>query len=169
MQPCVRTFNDPSSAVAAKFSTVLMSGSLVVATPRHDRFNTLLSKLFAQRIGIVSAVHDQPVGTLSWATRFAPATNRYFVERFLKQLYFRWRRRVHVNSERSTFAIDQNHKLRSLTPFGFTNFRPPFFAGTKVPSAKHSSQRILSLSFNSARNARQRLSKVPLFQSPPHG
>jgi hypothetical protein len=89
------------------------------------------------------------------------SSDGYLIESGLEERYFARGRRVHVNSERSTRAIDQNHKLRSFSPLGFADFRPPFFAGTNVPSAKHSSHLIRSRSFNSDRNALQSLRRVP--------
>src|SRR5262249_37354338 len=44
---------------------------------------------------------------------------------------------------------------------GFADFRPPFWAGTKVPSTKHSSHRICSRSWSWARKARHSFSRVP--------
>jgi hypothetical protein len=49
----------------------------------------------------------------------------------------------------------------TLAPLGFPDLGPPFWAGMKEPSAKHSSQRIFSWSLSWAKNARQR------FKSPP--
>jgi hypothetical protein len=66
-----------------------------------------------------------------------------------------------VCSHRSTRAIDQKHPLRTLASLGLPDLDAPFFAGAKLPSTKHSSQRNFCRSFNSARNARQSRSSVP--------
>jgi hypothetical protein len=66
-----------------------------------------------------------------------------------------------VCSQRSTRAIDQKHPLRTLPSLCLPDLEPPFFAGAKLPSAKHSSQRSFSRSFKSARKARHMLSSVP--------
>jgi hypothetical protein len=66
-----------------------------------------------------------------------------------------------VCSQRSTRAIDQKHPLRTFPSLRLPDLEPPFFAGAKLPSAKHSSQRSFSRSFKSARKARHRLSSVP--------
>jgi hypothetical protein len=66
-----------------------------------------------------------------------------------------------VCSQRSTRAIDQKHPLRTLAALGLADSGAPFFAGAKLPSPKHSSQRTLSASFSSARNARHSASSVP--------
>jgi hypothetical protein len=60
------------------------------------------------------------------------------LQRRCKEFHLRWGSRRHVNSERSTLAIDQYHKLCSLAPLGFTDALAPFFAEAKVPSTKHS-------------------------------
>jgi hypothetical protein len=67
-----------------------------------------------------------------------------------------------VNSDRSTRAICQYHKLRSLAPLGFADAEPPFLAGTNVPSMKHSFQRSCCRSLSCARKARHRSRSTPL-------
>jgi hypothetical protein len=66
-----------------------------------------------------------------------------------------------VCSQRSTRAIDQKHPLGTLALLGLADSGAPFFAGAKLPSPKHSSQRTFSASFSSARKARHSASNVP--------
>jgi hypothetical protein len=66
-----------------------------------------------------------------------------------------------VCSQRSTRAIDQKHPLGALALPGVSDAGAPFFAGAKLPSPKHSSQRTFSASFKSARKPRQSASSVP--------
>jgi hypothetical protein len=69
--------------------------------------------------------------------------------------------RVQVCSQRSTRAIDQKHPLGALALLGRSDSGAPPFAGAKLPSPKHSSQRTFSASFKSARKPRHKASNVP--------
>jgi hypothetical protein len=66
-----------------------------------------------------------------------------------------------VCSQRSTRAIDQKHPLGALALLGLADAGAPPFAGAKLPSPKHSSQRTFSASFKSASKPRQSASNVP--------
>jgi hypothetical protein len=70
--------------------------------------------------------------------------------------------RVKGHSQRNTLAVRQNHELRALAPLGFADFRPPFLAGMKLPSMKHSAHWIWLFLSNSWMKARQTLSQRPV-------
>jgi hypothetical protein len=161
MEPGIRSFDNPSMAIAPQFSSILMCSIFVSLSRGYDGLNPLFRKLLAKPVGIVGPVHHYPIWSLARTAFLALASHGNFIHCRLKKIYLGRGCRVHVNSERSTRAIDQNHKLRSLPPLGFADFGSPFLAGTNVPSAKHSSHLIRSRSFSSDRNARQSLSRVP--------
>lgn len=162
LNPGVSAFNDPAMSVSAQPSSVLMGCPSVVFSSGNDRLNTSLGQIFSNGVAIVTSVGDQPLRTTSRPPRFVGATNFDRFERNVEEFRFRWGRRVHVKSERSTLAINQYHKLRSFPAFCLAHFEPPFFAEANVPSTKHSSQRIISLSSSWAKKARQTFSRVPL-------
>ena len=153
LYPCVRPLHNPTPAVSAQTAPVLMSGSLVVASGRENRFNSLGCQGLPQRIAVVATVGDKPF-------RFSANKLAGFQSR-QEELHFRRRRRVHVKSDRSTRAINQYHKLCSLAALGLSNKVAPFLALMKVPSTKHSFQRIWSSSSSCFRKLRQRFSSVP--------
>jgi len=155
LEPRICPLDNPSPAVSPQTAAVLMRRPFVVPAGGNNRLNAGGNQLFSDRIGIVSPVPDKPFGFLS-----GPA-NPNAVQCKRKKLYFRRGRRVHVKSERSTLAINQYHKLRSLPALGFSDFCAPFLADANVPSTKHSSHRICSFSSSWAKNACHSFSSVP--------
>jgi hypothetical protein len=161
-QPGKGSFHDPSPAIAAQLPPILMGRFLVVPPSRDDRFNPPLSQAGAQGVAVIAAIRNQALRSFAGPSRFAGVADRDRVEGLLKEGDFRRGRRLQVCSQRSTRAIDQNHPLRTLATFRFPDFGPPFLAGTKLPSTKHSSQRSFCWSLSWAKNARQSLSKMLL-------
>lgn len=161
LKPRVCSLNDPALPVSPEFSAILMRSFLVVAPRRDYGLDPSCREPLPKRIRIVGPVQHEAFGAATWPSAMPRLRHRHSGEHGLQQRHLRRGRRLQGNSERSTLAIDQNHKLCALSPLGFADFRAPFFAETKVPSAKHSSQRICSLSESCERKARQRPSRVP--------
>ena len=160
-KPCERPLDDPAVPVATQPAPILVCCVRVVHSRGDDRFDPLQLQPHPQRIAVVATVEDKPVGIAPRVSRSMRPAYRNGVERRLEETDFRWGRRVQMCSQRSTLAIDQQHPLRTLAPLRLADGTPPFFAGAKLPSPKHSSQRILSRSLRSARNARHSASRVP--------
>jgi len=161
LNPSIGSFDDPAMSVTSQMPPILVCRSAVVLASGDDWFNSSSRQSLSNGIAVISSISDQPFRTTSRPTRFVGAMDFDCFERDVEELRFRWGRRVHVKSERSTLAINQYHKLRSLPAFCLAHFEPPFFAEANVPSTKHSSQRIMSFSSSWARNARQIFSRVP--------
>ena len=161
LNPGVGSLDNPTMSVASQMPSVLVRRSPVVLASGDDRLNSSLGEIFSNGVAVVASVGDQPFRTTSRSTRFVGATDFDGFERDVEELRFRRGRRVHVKSERSTLAINQYHKLRSLPAFCLAHFEPPFFAEANVPSTKHSSHRIIFFSSSWARKARQSFSRVP--------
>lgn len=161
-QPRKGSFHNPAVSVAPKFASVLVGGMKVVAARRDDRLDATFGQSLPQSVAIVASVQDQSVGSLARTPGTVSMPDRDGLQGLLQQVHFRWGRRVQVCSQRSTLAIDQNQPLCALSPLGLADGRPPFFAGAKLPSPKHSFQRIFWASLRSARKARHRSSKTPL-------
>ena len=153
--------DDPAPAISAQFSTILMGGIHMLALRRNDRLDASVAQPATQRAAVVPSVGDQPVGIPARWPRMMGSRHRNGGERLLEEADLRRGRRVQVYSQRSTRAIDQKHPLRTLPSLGLPDLEPPSFAGAKLRSTKHSSQRSFARSFKSARKARHMLSRVP--------
>ena len=159
-QPGERSLNDPTMSVAAQAATILMRRLRVVPSGGDDRLDAALDQSRPQRIAVVGAIGHQTVWPSPRPARAMGASHRDGIQCGLEQLHFRRGRRVQVNSQRSTRAIDHHHPLCALAALSLSDFSPPFLAGAKLPSAKHSSHRIFWASLRSARNARHMLRKT---------
>lgn len=160
-QPGEGPLHDPAAAIAPKLATILMGRVRVILLRRDDRFDPALCQLRPQPVAVVAAVQHQPVRLRSRPPRPMRAPYLDRGDRLLEELRLARTGRVQVCSQRSTLAIDQKHPLGALALLGGSDSGAPFFAGAKLPSPKHSSQRTFSASFKSARNPRHRASKVP--------
>ena len=118
-------------------------------------------KLLAQRIAIVAAVGNEPLGLLSRTPGLMPPPYADRRQRRLDELDLRGGGRVKVVSQRKTLAVDHHHPLRPLAPLGFADAGAPFLAGAKLPSRNDSLHFNCWRSFNSARNVRQIASQTP--------
>src|SRR5919202_5435435 len=148
-------FHEPPPAIPPQLPAILMGGSLVVAAGRDNGLNPPPGQAGPQGIAVVAPIGDQTLGPLAGPSRLARPPDGDRVEGLLEERDLRRGCRVQVCSQRSTRAIDQHHPLCALAPFGRADFGPPFFAGTKLPSIKHSSQRSFCWSFSWAKKARQ--------------
>lgn len=160
-QPRKRPLDDPTAAVAPQLAPVLVRRIRVVLLRRDDRFDPTLREPGSQSVAVVAAVQHQPLRFRPRPPRPMRTSHLDRGDRLLEELGLARTGRVQVCSQRSTRAIDQKHPLRTLAALGLPDSGAPFFAGAKLPSPKHSSQRTFSASFNSARNARHNASNVP--------
>ena len=160
-QPSERPFHDPAATVAPEFSAVLVRRVGMVLQRGDDRFDPALRQPRSQPVAVVSTIQDQPIRLRPRSPRPMRSPHLDGGDRFLKELDLARTGRVQVCSQRSTRAIDQKHPLGALALAGRSDSSAPFFAGAKLPSAKHSSQRTFSASFKSARKPRHSASNVP--------
>jgi hypothetical protein len=155
LNPRVGSFNNPTPSIFPQLPSVLMRGPSVILSRRNDGLNVQACQIRPGFVAVIPSIGDQLIRVSSFPV------NSYRLQRRQKQFHFRRGRRVHVKSDRSTPAINQYHKLRSLPAFCFTHFEPPFLAEANVPSTKHSFQRICFLSSSCARNDLQSFSNTP--------
>ena len=160
-QPGERALDDPTMAVAPEFPPVLMRRVRVVLRRRDDRIDPSLRQPCPQPVAVVAAIQNQAIGLRSRPARAMRSSHPDRVDRLFEELDLARTGRAQVCSQRSTLAIDQKHPLGALALLGFADSGAPFFAGAKLPSPKHSSQRTFSASFNSARNTLHRANSVP--------
>ena len=160
-QPRERAFDNPTTPVASQLASVLVRRVRVVLLRRDDRFDPALRQPRAQSVAVITAVQHQSIRLRARPTRSMRAAHLDGVDRLLEELGFARTGRVQVCSQRSTRAIDQKHPLGALALPSLSDAGAPFFAGAKLPSPKHSSQRTFSASFKSARKPRHSASSVP--------
>jgi hypothetical protein len=148
LQPGDRSLDFITSSITSDFPAVLRSTLLATSTVRADQLDAALGQPRAERIAVGSFVVNQ---TLRLTRRRAS----------IDQVYFRDVGRFRVNSQRQTFAVDEQHDLRPLAAFGVANLGAPFFAGENVPSAIASSQLIFPRSSSCFRSRDQATLKTP--------
>jgi hypothetical protein len=161
-KPCERPLHDPPPPIPPQLPPVLMRCPPMIAAGWNNGVDASPHQTRPQRIAVIPAIRDQAVGPLAGPARFARPPDRNRVERLFEEGDLRRGSRLQVCSQRSTRAIDQNHPLCALAALGLADLGAPFLAGTKLPSAKHSSQRIFSWSLSWAKKARQSLSSTPI-------
>src|SRR5271165_6862101 len=136
-KPCVGSLHDPTANIAPQFTSILVAPFLVVLPVGRNQFNPSLLQALTQRVGVVAAVGDHALRLLP-RTAF-PAWDPDFGECGFRKRNFTGGGTFQPNSQRKTLTVDQYHPLRPLAPLGFTDRETPFFAGTKLPSIKDSS------------------------------
>jgi hypothetical protein len=161
-QPGTRSLDDPSAAVPSRLPAILMGGVLMLPPCGHEGCNPPVSQAGAPRMTVIATVRDQVLGPLAGPPSFARPADGDRLEGHFEACHVRRGRRVHVGSQRRSRAINQHHPLGPLIPLGLPDVGPPCFAGTKLPSPKHSSQRRCCRSWNWARKARQSLKSTPV-------
>jgi len=159
-KPGKGAFDLPSAFITAQFATILVFLFLVVLPVRADQLDASSFQPFPQRIAVIPLVSDDPFRLLAWTTATAPRDS-YLADRRFEQLAFAWARRVQVDPQRNSLAVDHHHPLRSLAAFGLPNALAPFFADAKLPSAKASLQSNCSSSSSSDNSARHAVNQMP--------
>jgi hypothetical protein len=161
-QPGKGPLYDPPAPIPPQFTAILVRGPLMIGAGGNDWLDAAAGQPGTQGIAVIPPIGNQTLGPFAGASWLARAADRDGVERLFEERDFRRGSRLQVCSQRSTRAIDHHHPLCALTPLGLADFGSPLLAGTKLPSAKHSSQRSFSRSLSWARNARHNLSRMPI-------
>ena len=124
----------------SELATVLRRGLDPIPAVRADHLEAPSRQPASQRVAVISFVQDQTLRMRRGLGVFGP-DHVDLVEGPLQKLDLRRAGRVAVTCQRSSFTIDHHHPLGSLALLGVADPVTPFFAGAKLPSAKHSSQR----------------------------
>src|SRR5438270_6237906 len=160
-QPGERPLDRPPPLVPPQLPPVLRGRLLPALAVRADQVDVPLHQQPApQWVAVVPLVAHQPPRPrrLDGALR-RPHVD--VVQSRLQQFHLRRRGAGEVTCQRYTFTIDHHHPLRTLAPLGLADPGAPFFAGAKLPSAKHSSQRSRPCSSSVSRKARHTSSQTP--------
>ena len=148
-QPSNGAFYFPSAFIPPQFSSVLYF-DLSVTSMWRNKFYPVFFQLITEFIRIIGFVTNQSGRLFT-----------QFIERYVSQLYLMWTGRVQGHSQRNTLAVCHHHKLRTLAPLGFADFGPPFLAGIKLPSIKHSLQSMHLFLSNLFIKTRQIFNQIP--------
>src|ERR1035441_3946880 len=158
-EPGIGSLHDPTALVAPQFAFVFIAPFLVLGPVRRNQFDASLLQSPTQRVAVVGAIGNHPLGLLPRPA--LPARDADLGERGFRQRNFCRRGTFQPNSQRKTLTVDQYHPLRALATLGFTDRRAPFFAGAKLPSRKVSSHRSRPCSSSPPSSARQASSQTP--------
>jgi hypothetical protein len=147
-QPGKGPLHDPPPPIAAHLTPILVGGSAVSAAGRDNGLDAPPGQPGAQGVAVIAAIRNQALGPPARPPRLARPADGDRVEGPLEEPDRCRGCRVQGCSQRSTRAIDQNQPLDPLAACSRPDLRSPCFAGTKLPSAKHSSQRIFCWSLS---------------------
>lgn len=129
VKPSKETFDFPSADVTTQRADVLGLDPPIGAIG-SDHFNPVgFLKFAVEGIAVVSLVAYQAPKYL---------LHPHFFERGFDQAYFSRRSAFCPSGDRKAMPFENCHELCSLAPLGLSDLKPSFFAGTKVPSMKHS-------------------------------
>jgi len=159
-QPGKESLHLPAALVAPELAAILCSRFDAVAAMGTDQFNAAFGEAFPQWIRVGRTVINQP-HRLVFGASFSLPRHLDLRQHRLNKCHFPRRSRVEVGRQRNSLAACHHHPLCTLSAFGLSDAAPPFLAGAKLPSAKHSSQSNRCFSSNSARSVRQSLSHKP--------
>jgi len=160
-QPGKCSLNFPSSPVPPQRPSILHGRTLSRASMRTDNFRPSLPKLNPQPVSVVPFIQNQTANPLSGPPSSFSGNGNPLQGRSAK-VHFRFGSRRNEVCHRNTFAVDQNHPLCAFPFLGFSDTIPPFLAGAKLPSMKHSDHLSWPFSSSSARKALQAFSQTPV-------
>lgn len=132
-QPSEEAFHFPAFAVASQFAPVLERRPFPAAAVRANQFASDPVHEFPQPVGVIGLVGDEPFGQAS-------CLGMHIGKGRDDQLHLGGRCGGKGASHRKTLAVRHHHPLRSLSLLGLSDAEPPFLAGAKLPSMKHSCQ-----------------------------
>lgn len=160
LQPSEGALDFPSSAIAAKLSSVLPPPTLSLPPMRNQQLDAAPVKPIPQWIRVIGSIGDDALGPLPWSSP-SPTGNPYLRERGFRQRDLCRRSARQLRSQRNALAIDQYHPLCPLPALGFSHRVAPFLAATKLPSRKVSSHCNSWWWFNAASSCCQASIQMP--------
>ena len=153
LEPSDGALDDPSPSIPSEFSSILSLGLCAIVAMRADQVQSVFRQRIPEGIAVIGAVGDQRTTAILRQRR--PVERRFNQRRLVRG------RACQVHSDRKTLAARRRHKLCTLSTFGFSHARAPFFAGENVPSAKMFIQLSWPCSSNSWMSVVQAVSQTP--------
>src|SRR5215203_135724 len=154
VEPGKHAFDFPSPAKPAQAPTILSPSLRSASLPvwRNHLRGKLRHHFRIEFVTVIGFVADQPLGHICHKT---------LLHRLSHQLHFSRRSTGCAYGERKTMALDNAHDLGAFAAFGRSDLKPPFFAGTNVPSMKHSRRSKPPRSWRSCAMAKSTRSMTP--------
>ena len=159
-EPTNRALDFPTPPVAPQLPSIVKRLPPLPYPVRHNQLDATSLPASPQRITVISPISNDALRAHARTPSLSP-WHSHLLQRGLSQGHFVRRGRRQENSERYTLAIGQYHAFRALTTLRFTDCGAPFFAGKKVASIKHSSQRNSPRWSNVPNKARQASNQTP--------
>src|ERR1041384_600960 len=130
-EPGKHPLDFPAAAKTPQAATILSAALGSPSLPMGcDHFGGKLGHHFLiQFVTVVGFVADQALGNLR---------HKSLLHRLAHQRHFSRRSTGCADGERKTMAVGHTHDFGAFATFGRSDQTPPFFAGTNVPSMKHS-------------------------------
>ena len=126
MEPSEQTFDFPSTAVAPQNAAILGESSGARGTVWCDQLDTVVHhQALVQAVAVIGAVADQPLREVG---------EEPFVKSGFDEFGFMRRSAGHVQGERKTMAVADDHDFAALTASSRANGGAPFFAELKLAS-----------------------------------
>src|SRR5580692_4816383 len=142
----------PTALVTAQRAPILRRHDPVLFV-RGNHFDAeALQQTLVQSVTVVSFVADQPVRDISHGA---------FFQSGFHQGHFRRRSAFRPQGEKKTMAVCNAHNFGSFASLGLADAAPPFLAGTKVPSTKHSLRSRPPASLRCLANVKRSFSMTP--------
>jgi len=125
LQPSEGALDFPSSAIAAKLSSVLPPPTLSLPPMRNQQLDAAPVKPIPQWIRVIGSIGDDALGPLPWSSP-SPTGNPYLRERGFRQRDLCRRSARQLRSQRNALAIDS-------VPSTLSPSRAWFFPQRRLP------------------------------------
>jgi hypothetical protein len=159
IEPGEGSLNYPPSFISSQFPSIIKF--MYSSFPGWDnQFNTPNKKPLPKIIAVISLVSNHPLRLLLRSASTTPG-NPDRAQRVFEERDLCWASRYDPDTQRKALAVDHHHPLRTLAPLGLPDSFAPFFAGTKLASAKASSHSNRPCSSNSPSKTCQMSSQTP--------
>jgi hypothetical protein len=130
MKPSEQALDFPAAAITTQTATVLSRVSHANKFMGRDELHTVaFLDTLVQRVAVVSAVADHPLGSFPEET---------LLKRGFDEFCFMRRSAGHVHGERKTMAVCNCHDFAAFAALCRADTRAPFFAPLKLASMKDS-------------------------------
>lgn len=143
-EPREESLDFPSPAISPRWPPNLGWRPDSVRSMNGDHLHAASLQPLVESVAVVGHITDE-------AFRFVG--EEHLVKKRINRSYFTRRSTLDIYGGRKTRAVWDYHDLGTLTAFGFPNVAAPFFAGTSVPSTKHSAKSIPPRSRSSRTNS----------------
>src|SRR5258705_5924883 len=153
VEPGEQSLHLPSTLKAAQRSSILsLPLRPTTRSMWRDHFGPELIEYFCvEAVAVVSLIANQSFGNIG---------DESPLQSLRDQFHFSRASTFCADGQRKAVAVCNCHDLAALSALGLSHAEPPFFAGTKVPSMKHSRRSRPPRSFRSCATAKRTASST---------